>query len=599
MGIVFFEDFSQDVLSSIAARYPDSQRYVLGTDIGGWPLAKNTTTAKWKSLPLNTSYRTELYLEFEDNGYATRTTLVPCFYGIILYANTASDLYVYTATATGAAATVALRAPIGIAVRAITRLYIDVDFSTRTITMLVNGVVIFNKYPMPADWQTWYLPSADSAVYLYNTSGCAWLNTVKKIVIATDNPAGKMLDVDNLQFVVRDLTYGSSANMSYTDLGYVEDVDKADPTVSTPGLKTETTGQVNYNSTAPNNVLSSKLYAAGWSENPGKYAQVGDGTLRVIPRYVGPTQEQTLTGDMVEVRIVDDRAFTAEMNVTNTAVALSPRFDGASNIVVDWGDGTFTVVDSAGRADHTYLVTGTYTVKITGKCLRLVLASEHLTKVLNWGNLGFSGFQFYKATASGDPELTSPNLVQVPTTLPWNVTDLSNAFFKASSFNQSILNGEWNLRNVRTLYQILAQSGYNHPINITSGAVDFTGLVYQTPLNQSVTINLPMGPKTVLLGTLFSGCLSFNSPFVLNDPYIRTIRTEYMFYNCPAFNQPMRLSIPNVPAAAATYMFAGCTALNQDFSNWCVTSMVSKPAEFDLNCTAWTLPRPVWGTCPL
>ncbi|HZJ98846.1 MAG TPA: BspA family leucine-rich repeat surface protein [Tissierellaceae bacterium] len=46
------------------------------------------------------------------------------------------------------------------------------------------------------------------------------------------------------------------------------------------------------------------------------------------------------------------------------------------------------------------------------------------------------------------------------------------------------------------------------------------------------------------------------------------------------------------------YMFFGATTFNQDLSQWCVPNFSSKPGSFDGNANAWTLPRPVWGTCP-
>lgn len=45
-------------------------------------------------------------------------------------------------------------------------------------------------------------------------------------------------------------------------------------------------------------------------------------------------------------------------------------------------------------------------------------------------------------------------------------------------------------------------------------------------------------------------------------------------------------------------MFEGCGRFNQDLSSWCVTNITQKPTNFDLGATAWTLPKPVWGTCP-
>jgi len=45
-------------------------------------------------------------------------------------------------------------------------------------------------------------------------------------------------------------------------------------------------------------------------------------------------------------------------------------------------------------------------------------------------------------------------------------------------------------------------------------------------------------------------------------------------------------------------MFEDAVAFNQDLSSWCVSNIPFAPAAFDRRATAWTLPRPVWGTCP-
>lgn len=63
------------------------------------------------------------------------------------------------------------------------------------------------------------------------------------------------------------------------------------------------------------------------------------------------------------------------------------------------------------------------------------------------------------------------------------------------------------------------------------------------------------------------------------------------------FNQD--ISGWNTAAAVdMAYMFDNATAFNQDLSRWCVTNITTAPADFDSGATAWSQPRPVWGTCP-
>ena len=71
-----------------------------------------------------------------------------------------------------------------------------------------------------------------------------------------------------------------------------------------------------------------------------------------------------------------------------------------------------------------------------------------------------------------------------------------------------------------------------------------------------------------------------------------------MFYNATSFNQD--ISSWDVSKVIDMYtMFSGASAFDQDLSQWCVSEIASLPYEFDLNAINWTLPRPVWGTCPV
>ena len=47
-----------------------------------------------------------------------------------------------------------------------------------------------------------------------------------------------------------------------------------------------------------------------------------------------------------------------------------------------------------------------------------------------------------------------------------------------------------------------------------------------------------------------------------------------------------------------SFMFSGASVFNQDLSSWCVTLIPTKADSFDLSASSWTLPKPVWGTCP-
>jgi surface protein len=72
---------------------------------------------------------------------------------------------------------------------------------------------------------------------------------------------------------------------------------------------------------------------------------------------------------------------------------------------------------------------------------------------------------------------------------------------------------------------------------------------------------------------------------------------DTMFAYISAFNQPLNnWNVSNVTSIQG--MFYNATSFNQDLSKWCVSNHQTTPYNFDTGATNWTLPRPVWGTCP-
>jgi hypothetical protein len=70
-----------------------------------------------------------------------------------------------------------------------------------------------------------------------------------------------------------------------------------------------------------------------------------------------------------------------------------------------------------------------------------------------------------------------------------------------------------------------------------------------------------------------------------------------MFESATTFNQNIsNWNVSNV--TNMTNMFNVASSFNQDLSSWCVTNIPTAPSNFATGATAWTLPKPVWGTCP-
>jgi surface protein len=70
-----------------------------------------------------------------------------------------------------------------------------------------------------------------------------------------------------------------------------------------------------------------------------------------------------------------------------------------------------------------------------------------------------------------------------------------------------------------------------------------------------------------------------------------------MFRNAVAFNGNINnWDVSNV--TDMSYMFVYAESFNKDLSGWCVTNIATEPTNFDTGATSWTLPKPIWGTCP-
>lgn len=102
--------------------------------------------------------------------------------------------------------------------------------------------------------------------------------------------------------------------------------------------------------------------------------------------------------------------------------------------------------------------------------------------------------------------------------------------------------------------------------------------------------NVNTGFRMFLTATLFNQDISMWNTSTL-------LSTESMFNEATLFNQDISgWNIKN--SANATFMFYKASAFNQDLSLWCVTNLKQEPFYFSKEATKWTLPKPVWGTCP-
>ena len=101
--------------------------------------------------------------------------------------------------------------------------------------------------------------------------------------------------------------------------------------------------------------------------------------------------------------------------------------------------------------------------------------------------------------------------------------------------------------------------------------------------------------KVTDLSQIFRNKTTFNQNIGCWDTSSVT-NMNNMFELATSFNQDIS-SWDTSSVTDMDYMFYSASAFNQDLSSWCVTNLTT-PTDFDSSATDWTLPKPVWGTCP-
>lgn len=188
-----------------------------------------------------------------------------------------------------------------------------------------------------------------------------------------------------------------------------------------------------------------------------------------------------------------------------------------------------------------------------------------------------------------------------------NVTAMTRMFKNASvRLNEDF--SSWNTNNVTSMYEMFYQTNFtstsgNSLVGLdTANVTDMSGM-FQWAGNTSLgRVFLNIGgwdvSNVLSMSNMFYGAL-YNTNLSLWD-VSSVVDMGNMFEEIfDEYTEPG--DITNWDVSSVTNMdrmFMSHPTFNQDLSGWCVSNIPSAPTLFDDQATSWTLPRPVWGTCP-
>lgn len=191
----------------------------------------------------------------------------------------------------------------------------------------------------------------------------------------------------------------------------------------------------------------------------------------------------------------------------------------------------------------------------------------------------------------------------------WNVSRsryMTSMFFFQGVFNQPLSN--WNVSNVTAMDYMFAYSRFRQNINTwnVGNVVSMRGMFQgqRQPSGGGINTNSLNSwnvSNVTDMAYMFQDNNLFNGDIGLWDTGSVTTM-ESMFQDAQVFNKDIGQwdvsSVTNMNKMFSM-VFANWAAFNQDLSGWCVTNIPTQPVDFTKNTSShWTLPKPVWGTCP-
>ncbi len=292
--------------------------------------------------------------------------------------------------------------------------------------------------------------------------------------------------------------------------------------------------------------------------------------------------------------------FTAKFSIYGSDLNLNLSLSSSYtyNFMVHWGDGTSGVVTSSSDLDknHTYSSSGTYIVKITGRCPYLNFRdSEQIIEVTELGDTGWESFSymFYKAdnltlvNGGSTRHVTSMNsmfsyaALANPDTSDWDtskVTSMSSMFNNAALANPDT--SDWDTSKVTDMGLMFYDADLANPDTSdwdTSKVTDMRSMFYNADLANPDTSNWDTSKVTSMSSMFNSAALA--NPDTSDWDTSKVTDMGLMFYDADLAN-PDTSDWDTSKVTSMSSMFSNTALANPDTSNWDTSKVTNMNGMF-------------------
>ena len=285
----------------------------------------------------------------------------------------------------------------------------------------------------------------------------------------------------------------------------------------------------------------------------------------------------------------------------------------ATNVTIDWGDGTVTNNES--NPSHTYVAAGIYDIIILGNFPSISFFGndtdrDKIVSIKQWGenkwasmSFAFDGCANLTISATDAPNLSNVTVMNAmfrnASSLSadinhWdvsNVTSMNGMFINATSFNSDLSN--WDVSSVTNMtFMFSNATSFNNDLgNWDVGSVTDMQSMFTLASSFNSDLSNWNVSSVTNMDSMFRNATSFNSD--LNNWDVSSVtRMNFMFDGVNSFNS--NLNNWNVSSVTQMrFMFSKATSFNGNLSNWDVgnvidmTSMFSNATLFDGDISSW------------